>query len=721
MGDWKSLIRASGAGAWKDIERETGTGGWKALYSQLVGYTYYKKGAVNATTAGAQTLYQLKLIVGESSGATGVDVHCENHCLDFPNDIRFTKEDGETKHDYWIEKTEGTTPNRKVSVWVKVASIPVSGSIDFYMYYRKSSDSSESNGDNTFKSFDDFNLKSNGVWCWFQDPRAIRSVGSHDKTYWGWVAKNGDIKISSFNHKTQEIDTFTLHSTLEVDDHAAPAILVRNDGHLIVFYTDHVGETMYYRISTNSEDISAWGTEQNITLGSCCTYAVPIQLSGESNKIYLFFRGGGSPGIITNRWGYVTSTDGGQNWSSITTLIEMGSSNQYLKIESNGVDKIYFTHTGHPNFETTSVYYFYYYNGSYYKVDGTLITGALPLGRSDMSLVYDATGGGHYKAWIWDLAMSNGNPIILFATFPTTTDHRYNYARWTGSEWSINEITAAGTHLYDPEVYYSGGMSLDHEDPSIVYLSKVISAQWEIQKWVTSDGGSTWGSPTNITSGSSKKNIRPIIIRNHASDLVAFWMWGDYSTYTNYDTTIVASSPEDKWHLREGMISFDEHKLRLEGTSGTKGLIDGKTAFSLGSAVHTKVKWLGAQLQAAHFCAMRKTNDWNYRAGDLYGMNIDIIARLETLDAGNSSVSSNLTLSTPTSFHNYHITWRTDESKIYQDTSLLATLTTNVPTVDQVAVLKEAGTAGHNVDIDWVFIRKYASPEPTWGSWGSEQ
>jgi hypothetical protein len=30
MGDWKSLIRASGAGAWKDIEREVGTG-WKAL------------------------------------------------------------------------------------------------------------------------------------------------------------------------------------------------------------------------------------------------------------------------------------------------------------------------------------------------------------------------------------------------------------------------------------------------------------------------------------------------------------------------------------------------------------------------------------------------------------------------------------------------------------------------------------------------------------------
>ena len=125
----------------------------------LSNYTYRKKGAVNATTAGAQTLYQLKLIVGESSGASGEDIDCENYCLDFPNDIRFTKEDGITKHDYWVDisSLEGTTPNRKVSVWIEVASIPASGSVDFYMYYHKSSDSGESNGDTTFPDFfDDF-------------------------------------------------------------------------------------------------------------------------------------------------------------------------------------------------------------------------------------------------------------------------------------------------------------------------------------------------------------------------------------------------------------------------------------------------------------------------------------------------------------------------------------------------------------------------------------
>jgi hypothetical protein len=112
----------------------------------LTGYTYRKKGAVNATTAGAQTNYQLKLVVGESSGASGEDVDCESHCIDFPNDLRFTKEDGETKHDYWVESITGTTPNRLATIRIEIASIPASGSVDFYMYY----------GNNEATQYEDF-------------------------------------------------------------------------------------------------------------------------------------------------------------------------------------------------------------------------------------------------------------------------------------------------------------------------------------------------------------------------------------------------------------------------------------------------------------------------------------------------------------------------------------------------------------------------------------
>lgn len=126
--------------------------------SWLSGYVYRKKCSVVATVAGAQTNYQMELLVGESSGAAGEDIDCEGHCQDFPNDLRFTATDGEAEHDYWVDisSLEGTTPNRKVSVWIEVAVIPASGAVDFYMYYGKFLGTDGSDGEDTADFFADF-------------------------------------------------------------------------------------------------------------------------------------------------------------------------------------------------------------------------------------------------------------------------------------------------------------------------------------------------------------------------------------------------------------------------------------------------------------------------------------------------------------------------------------------------------------------------------------
>lgn len=121
-----------------------------------LGYTYRKKKPVNSTTAGAQTNYPMKLLVGESSGASGEEIDCEGHCTNFPDDIRFTRADGETKHDYWVESITGTTPNRLATIQIETNSIPASGAVDLYMYYGKSGDSGESDGYDTFEFFDSF-------------------------------------------------------------------------------------------------------------------------------------------------------------------------------------------------------------------------------------------------------------------------------------------------------------------------------------------------------------------------------------------------------------------------------------------------------------------------------------------------------------------------------------------------------------------------------------
>ena len=117
----------------------------------LSGYGYRKQVVITGQT-GAGTLYQVLLKVGESSGSTGADFHIEDHDLAWPDDIRFTDDDGTTLLDYWLEKTEGAAPNRLAHIWVKVAD-DLGSNQNIYCYYNKSGDTSASNGANTFIQF----------------------------------------------------------------------------------------------------------------------------------------------------------------------------------------------------------------------------------------------------------------------------------------------------------------------------------------------------------------------------------------------------------------------------------------------------------------------------------------------------------------------------------------------------------------------------------------
>src|SRR3972149_6570257 len=104
----------------------------------------YRKSVTLSRASGAVTNYQLKILIGESSGAAGADVHCEGHILASFDDLRFTTDDGQTLLDYWIESITGGAPNRLATVWVEFNSIGT-GDTTFYMYYGKTAATPGSN------------------------------------------------------------------------------------------------------------------------------------------------------------------------------------------------------------------------------------------------------------------------------------------------------------------------------------------------------------------------------------------------------------------------------------------------------------------------------------------------------------------------------------------------------------------------------------------------
>lgn len=385
-----------------------------------------------------------------------------------------------------------------------------------------------------------FFYASDGAWSWFSDPRAVR-YGNN--TYIMVVNSAGNVYVLQYNHVTNVYASFLLHAALSVDDHSNGAVLIRPDGKIQCFYSTHSvnGDLMLYRISTAAESIAAFGTEANIgsntagTNGS--TYSNPFYLPSEK-KYYIFWRGGDYLPA------YATSVDG-VTWTTAANLFSVSGGNRpYVKYVSNGSNRIHFAFTdGHPDTIETSLYYCYYENGNFYKADGTLIKaiGSLPITvTTEAEKIYNQAAHNNFEAWVWDIALdSNGYPVIVYTSYPSTTDHRYRYIRWNGSAWIDNEIISAGTYLYSAEAHYSGGICLDHQDPNIIYFSKQELGSWNIYRGVTNDNGETW-KIARVTNqyNKSKKNMRPVSIWGADGGFDVLYMSGTYTTYISYSTEI---------------------------------------------------------------------------------------------------------------------------------------------------------------------------------------
>jgi len=380
-----------------------------------------------------------------------------------------------------------------------------------------------------------YEIAQDGVWTWFTDPRA---VFYNNATYVGYISSTGRPGIAKYDHTVNAYTVFELTGAFQKDDHNNAAVYIRPDGRIVVFYSRHndaIGTR--YRVSTNAEDISAWGTEQVFYSGASHAYATVHYLS-ENAKLYLHFRKGLQAQNAASTTDFVT-------WSAATEWIKSGTQRPYVKATNNGVNRIdlIFT-TGHPGATVNSLYHCYMQLDAgvekFYKSDGTYIsTGSVTPAQA--TLIWDgSTAAG--EAWSWEVRYgSDGHPRVLFAVFPSTTDHRYRYGRWTGSAWTTVEITDGGTYLYAAEPNYSGGVCFDAHDCDIVYLSKVVSGTWEIQDWRTADAGATWSKFRDITSASGAvENGRPFSPNGHDGRAACIWWAGRYTTFTDYDTSVMA-------------------------------------------------------------------------------------------------------------------------------------------------------------------------------------
>ena len=127
-----------------------------------------------------------------------------------------------------------------------------------------------------------------GAWSYFGDPRAVYAGG---RTFVGWTDTQGYVNVASLR-RNRVLEHQRLGPRLVVDDHDSPALYVRPDGRIMVFYSEHNGRAMYYRVSARRHSISRMSPPRTIGTNrrgwGGYTYPNPVRVDG---ALWLMFRG----------------------------------------------------------------------------------------------------------------------------------------------------------------------------------------------------------------------------------------------------------------------------------------------------------------------------------------------------------------------------------------------------------------------------------------------
>jgi hypothetical protein len=393
-----------------------------------------------------------------------------------------------------------------------------------------------------------FDTGINGVWTWFTTPVCVYHDGA---TYFSPVDSSGNSEIHRYDHAMQTTTSFTLSSSPDLDDHNNGSIEVLDDGKLIAYWATHYDTAVRFRVSTNSGDVSAWGSVQSLTAASgSVTYPVPVRLSGAGDKRWLFYRHTNGSGVQSLVYRTSANFSGGSGSASAQSdICTTSGATPYWRIASAGVNRIdVILVNRHPVQGDNELYHFYATpdgsnNLKFYKSNGTEITASGPWDIATEATI--AVSGEVRRKWIWDVVRNGSEVWVLWTRFWdfAGTDHRLMFSRCNSSNvWQTPvEIVAQGQYLYAGERYYSPGACFDSVDPTTIYLSAPVSGVNQVQRWATTNGGTSWSQQQVYTSGGTAgtpRRARPFSPKNHNGQVPVLWWQGRYTTYLDYDTNI---------------------------------------------------------------------------------------------------------------------------------------------------------------------------------------
>jgi len=637
-----------------------------ATWGDILAYKLAKRGFV---VDGITFKYRRTITITEQSGSNWTDypvlIELDSTNFDFTHtqtngkDVRFTNANENLLY-FWIERWDTLT--KKARVWVNVPSIIANSSIEIYMYYGNDSCPSASNGENTFDLFDHFDSLDTNKWEVHKKGSANAIVSVADSLL--HLAGEQNV-ISSGNVKSLATFTkgFAIRLKHKIDDEHYADVSIGS------------GE-----LQGADDGVDDWW---HTVLGDGYSFVWQSPVSGDSSADVRLI-----------------SCPQGSGGSNLDTLDagDLTRLNEFL------TEEVRYTKDGGLEFLIA--------NNVRVKLNTPTYDGSGEAVHPDV--VYFKNGWNGYKYWMAMTPYPNSNSDYENPSILVSQDG-HHWIEPPGITNPIEPAPATG-HNSDPDLIYN-----DDADELWLYFRHTNTLDTIYLK--KSSDGIVWSDKIQVLQGTFNSLISPAVIKEGNK----FYMWtvdetsspyqlklyesDDGESFSLSDTCVLDYTPPDKdiWHLDVIKVGNEYWALFTFCDAGTSG----GNARDYFAKSTNKINWNVQQT----ILIDARSGFWDsyliYRGSLLY---FDPRLRIWYSASGGTGWHIGYTEAEYVDGN-----WTLVEAEVL-NVLLKATDTTYLNDNKNILLSQGeySGGQGGNRYIDWILVRKYASPEPS-VSIGSEK
>lgn len=361
---------------------------------------------------------------------------------------------------------------------------------------------------------------------WYNQPSSEYYSSKYNRTYFAYLSNNMCIYIKYFDHDLKVFSTpYKVKAYHKYsDDHGSPVLHIIkrgvDKGKIVLSYAHHNSELFFIK-SHLAEDIYSWDKEMLISK-EACTY--PNLVETDEGELLVFYKKN-IPDNSSTSWTrnlcFKKSYDFGNTWEREVELVNF-EQNTWIypaPIKGKGTEiHIVFSYKKPYSVDVVDLFYIQSKNNgkNWTDYEGNVLK--TPIEMNEIKPFYETMDG--YQTRAWDLNLKYNYPIFTFVDYADKEVIGY-YGFIKNERINTQKVSNLST------CYYPGGITLDDNNPEIVYLSNEKGTTTSIESWYLNKSNRQFSKKKIIHSDDAAKHFMPQSVKNY-SEIPLIWMKSEY-------------------------------------------------------------------------------------------------------------------------------------------------------------------------------------------------